>query len=164
MRRGLYDFADGASRMFRRRRRRQQANSGFSGRIRGQIRENRDLVGCRVKRHIGSAGLRLRSSRQIIALAIHHNFVRAVCAEEIRVDVIFLCQGCGKHWRFCRCCWNPSYRRRNLRGLFGALAFPESSSLASVSLAAVARSDLADVTRVSVCCIGAAAFGSAGAT
>ena len=120
-------FCTDASRMFRWRWRRQQSDIRIAGGIRGQIRENRDLVICGVicdaKGRTGSAGLRLRSSRQIIALAIHRSFVSAVCAKEICVDVIFLCQGGGKHRRFCGRAWNRIYRGRNLRGLFGCLSF-----------------------------------------
>jgi hypothetical protein len=77
MRRGLYDFAESATRMFRRRRRPEQAHSRFARCIRGQVSKNRRPVIRDGKRRIGGSKLRLRSRWQIIALAIHHNIVSA---------------------------------------------------------------------------------------
>src|SRR5262249_5849467 len=53
------------------------------------------------KDSVGGSGLRLRSSRNVLAaLAVQDNIVSAVCFKEVGIDVILFLQTRGKHGRF----------------------------------------------------------------
>ena len=91
MRRGLYDFADGATQMLRRWRWRQQAHVDLPAAFVGRSANMVILLLAVLKGVLEAPGCGCGSGWHI-SLAIHHNFVSAACAEEICIDVIFLGQ------------------------------------------------------------------------